>query len=78
MALMVWFKKTILEPDHMKIQSTNLFHLLIFNILNIYVCNVNIIWFTANKWATTHRLRTTDLHIKIHGLLTYLLFLSII
>jgi hypothetical protein len=31
----------------MKVQSSNLLHLLIFNILKIYVINVDIIWFTA-------------------------------
>jgi hypothetical protein len=37
----------ILESDHMKVQSTNLLHLLILNILKINVINVHIIWFTA-------------------------------
>jgi hypothetical protein len=45
----------------MKVQSTNLLHLLIFNILKIYVSNVNIIWFTAHLWATAHGLGTAGL-----------------
>jgi hypothetical protein len=52
----------------MRVQLTNIFHLLIFNILKIYVSNVNKIWFTAqyhllvaHLWAAAHRLGTTGI-----------------
>lgn len=39
-ALMVWFSKTILESDRMRVQPTDLLHLLVFNILNVYVSDI--------------------------------------